>query len=242
MSKELTTTNQTEFIIPTENNEIPVDELDGFTLSFDKVKIPAGGTTAFEVPGDDPENPDIEKELKVIIVDQYASNAFYKNAYDGTENAPDCFSNDGHQGINKDGEIINCDNCPNNRYGSAIDGIGKACKNMRKVYILRSGDTFPMLLTLPATSLAPFGKYLQRIVSKGVRPCDVITKISLKKAESKGGITYAQATFTMEEVLPPEMREKVRKYAAGMKKTTRISRVEDFTESNNSTEDTDLPF
>ncbi len=242
MSKELTTTNQTEFIIPTENNEIPVDELDGFTLSFDKVKIPAGGTTAFEVPGDDPENPDIEKELKVIIVDQYASNAFYKNAYDGTENAPDCFSNDGHQGINKDGEIINCDNCPNNRYGSAIDGIGKACKNMRKVYILRSGDTFPMLLTLPATSLAPFGKYLQRIVSKGLRPCDVITKISLKKAESKGGITYAQATFTMEEVLPPEMREKVRKYAAGMKKTTRISRVEDFTESNNSTEDTDLPF
>lgn len=242
MSKELTTTNQTEFIIPTENNEIPVDELDGFTLSFNKVKIPAGGTTAFEVPGDDPENPDIEKELKVIIVDQYASNAFYKNAYDGTENAPDCFSNDGHQGINKDGEIINCDNCPNNRYGSAIDGIGKACKNMRKVYILRSGDTFPMLLTLPATSLAPFGKYLQRIVSKGLRPCDVITKISLKKAESKGGITYAQATFTMEEVLPPEMREKVRKYAAGMKKTTRISRVEDFTESNNSTEDTDLPF
>ena len=81
MSKELTTTNQTEFIIPTENNEIPVDELDGFTLSFDKVKIPAGGTTAFEVPGDDPENPDVVKELKVIIIDQYPSNAYYKNAY-----------------------------------------------------------------------------------------------------------------------------------------------------------------
>lgn len=242
MSKELTTTNQTEFIIPTENNEIPVDELDGFTLSFDKVKIPAGGTTAFEVPGDDPENPDVVKELKVIIIDQYPSNAYYKNAYDGTENAPDCSSNDGHQGINSDGEIINCDNCPNNRYGSAIDGIGKACKNMRKVYILRSGDTFPMLLTLPATSLAPFGKYLQRIVSKGLRPCDVVTKIALKKAESKGGITYAQATFTMEEVLPAEIREKVRKYVAGMKKTTRIARADDFIESSNTAEDTDLPF
>lgn len=44
MSKELTTTNNqtTDFIIPTENNDIPVDELDGFTLTFDKVKIPAG--------------------------------------------------------------------------------------------------------------------------------------------------------------------------------------------------------
>ena len=113
---------------------------------------------------------------------------------------------------------------------------------MRKVYILRSGDTFPMLLTLPATSLAPFGKYLQRIVSKGLRPCDVVTKIALKKAESKGGITYAQATFTMEEVLPAEIREKVRKYVAGMKKTTRIARADDFIESSNTAEDTDLPF
>jgi hypothetical protein len=242
MSKELTTTNQIDFIIPTENNEIPVDELDGFTLSFDKVKIPAGGTTAFEVPGDDPDNPDIVKELKVIIVDQYPSNAYYKNAYDGTENAPDCSSNDGHQGINSDGEIINCETCPNNKYGSAVDGVGKACKNMRKVYILRSGDTFPMLLTLPATSLNPFGKYLQRIVSKGLRPCDVVTKIALKKAESKGGITYAQATFSMEEILPAEIREKVRKYVTEMKKTTRIARADDFIENNSTTEDTDLPF
>ena len=71
------------------NKEIPIDELDGFQLSFDKIKIPAGGTTAFEVPGDDPENPDIEKELKVIIIDQYPVNAYYKEAYDGTETAPE---------------------------------------------------------------------------------------------------------------------------------------------------------
>jgi len=242
MSKEISTiNNQEQFLIPAENNEIPMEELDGFNLAFDKIKIPAGGTTAFEVPGDDPENPDIEKELRVIIVDQYAANSYYRAAYDGTENAPDCLSNDGHIGITKDGETLSCDSCPNNRYGSAIDGIGKACKNMRKVFILRSGDTFPMLLTLPATSITPFGKYLQRIVSKGLRPCDVITKISLKKAESKGGITYAQATFAMEEVLPLETREKVRKYVAGMKKTTRITKTEDFIEDN-TVGDTDLPF
>jgi len=120
------TNNQDKFIIPTEENEIPMEELDGFNLSFDKIKIPAGGTTAFEVPSDDPDNPDIVKELKVIIVDQYAVNAYYKDAYDGTEVAPDCFSNDGHKGINQYGEICNCDTCPNNRYGSAIDGLGKA--------------------------------------------------------------------------------------------------------------------
>lgn len=242
MSKEIATTNnQKQFLIPTENKEIPIDELDGFNLAFDKIKIPAGGTTAFEIPSDDPENPDIEKELKVIIIDQYPANSYYKAAYDGTENAPDCLSNDGHIGITKDGETFSCDSCPYNRYGSAIDGVGKACKNMRKLFILRSGDTFPMLLTLPATSITPFGKYLQRIVAKGLRPCDVITKIALKKAESKGGITYAQATFVMEEILSPEIREKVRKYATEMRKTTRITKTEDFIEDH-TTEDTDLPF
>lgn len=240
MSKEIATTKQTNFIMGIENKEIPMDELDGFNLSFDKIKIPAGGTTAFEVPSDDPENPDIEKELRVVIIDQYAVNSYYKEAYDGTETAPDCFSSDGHIGINSEGESISCESCPNNRYGSAIDGIGKACKNMRRLYILRSGDTFPMLLTLPATSINPFGKYLQRIVSKGLRPCDVITKIALKKAESKGGITYAQATFVIEEILPPEIKEKVRKYVAEMKNTTRAVKVEEYV--TESTEDTELPF
>ena len=56
MSKEMAlTNNQEKFIIPTEDNEIPIDELDGFNLSFDKIKIPAGGTTAFEIPSDDPD-------------------------------------------------------------------------------------------------------------------------------------------------------------------------------------------
>ena len=86
MSKEITTTNQEKnFIIPIGNSEIPLDELDGFELSFERIKIPAGGTTAFEVPGDDPENPDIEKELRVIIIDQYPVNAYYKEAYDFTQ-------------------------------------------------------------------------------------------------------------------------------------------------------------
>lgn len=248
MSKELTTTNnQTQFIIPAESNEIPIEELDGFNLSYDKIKIPSGGTTAFEVPSEDPENPDIVKELKVIIIDQYPVNAYYQNVYDGNEVAPDCYADDGHLGIDKYGECNECATCQNNKFGSAIDGIGKACKNMRKLFIIRSGDNFPMLLTLPATSITPFGKYLQRIVTKGLRPCDVITKIALKKAESKGGITYAQATFSLEEVLPPEVKEKVRKYAEKMQKNTRAPRIEAYNEENidnkeDSKQEMDLPF
>ena len=35
------------------------EELDGLgSIPFDVVKIPSGGGVAFEVPGDDPDNPD----------------------------------------------------------------------------------------------------------------------------------------------------------------------------------------
>ena len=38
--------------------ELFAEELDGLTPSFERIKIPAGGGLAFEVPGDDPDSPD----------------------------------------------------------------------------------------------------------------------------------------------------------------------------------------
>ena len=198
------------------------------------------GTTAFEVPSDDPENPDVEKELKVIIAHQHAANTYYKNAYDGSEVVPDCFSSDGKTGTRtEDGEIVNCSECPLNTFGSSADGIGKACKNMRRLYILRSGDALPIQLTLPATSLDPFKKYLQRLLTKRLRPCDVITKIALEKAESKGGITYAQATFSLDRVLDEEERKASREFSQEIKELIKPSIK---LPENNTMEETDLPF
>lgn len=207
-----------------------------------KLKYQVGGTTAFEVPSDDPENPDIEKELKVIILYQHAANTYYKNAYDGSDLAPDCFSSDGNTGTRtEDGEITNCKECPLNVFGSAPDGLGKACKNMRKLYILRSGDAFPMQLTLPATSIEPFRKYLQRLVTKKHKACDVVTKIALKKAESKGGITYAQATFALERLLNDDEQKASRAFAQEMKELIKPSIKLPENNKLETTED-DLPF
>ena len=36
------------------------DDMDGLQLSFQRAKIPGGGVLQFEMPGDDPENPDYE--------------------------------------------------------------------------------------------------------------------------------------------------------------------------------------
>jgi len=128
-----------------ENFELPVlsddmgqalaEEMDGLTLSFPRVKIPSGGGLAFEVPGDDPENPDTEKEIVGVIVDHHPVNAYWADKYAGANNPPDCASMDGKIGVDQDGNRQPCNSCQLNEWGTADDGRGKACKNTHRVYI-----------------------------------------------------------------------------------------------------------
>jgi len=62
--------NKFELVPFTEDmKEAIAEELDGIdNLRFDMVKTPTAGGLAFEIPGDDPENPDIAKEIVGIIV------------------------------------------------------------------------------------------------------------------------------------------------------------------------------
>lgn len=197
------------------------EEMDGLTIEFDRVKIPSGGGLAFEVPGDDPDNPDTVKEIVGVIVDHHPINAYWAEKYSGANNPPDCSSMDGKIGETRNGEKRSCNSCPNNDWGSDENG-GKACKNMHRIYILREGDMFPLLLTLPPTSLKNFANYLaKRVLAKGKRSHEVVTRITLKKAVNRTGITYSQASFALAGILAPTEAEKVAKYAAGIKPITR---------------------
>lgn len=54
------------------------EELDGLgSIPFDVVKIPSGGGVAFEVPGDDPDNPDVVKELTGVIIEHHPMNSYW---------------------------------------------------------------------------------------------------------------------------------------------------------------------
>lgn len=202
--------------------QVIAEEMDGLSIEFDRVKIPSGGGLAFEVPGDDPDEPDMEKEIVGVIVDQHAVNAYWAVKYSGQNNPPDCSSMDGKEGVTSDGVKKPCNSCPYNEWGSDEDGRGKACKNMRRIYILPEGEMFPLLLTLPPTSLKNFSNYLaKRIIGKGRRSYNVLTKVSLKKAVSGGGITYSQASFALAGVLSDEDAKRIEEYSRGIKAVTR---------------------
>ncbi len=214
-----------QFLLPALNNDLGAamaEEMDGLTISFDRVKIPSGGGLAFEVPGEDPESPDTQKELVGVIVDHHPANAYWADKYSGQNNAPDCSSMDGKVGTRLDGTRCPCNSCPENEWGSDADGRGKSCKNMHRVYILREGDMFPLLLTLPPTSIKNFSDYVaKRVITKNLRTYGVVTKVTLKKVQNAGGIAYSQAMFAIEKALPTEQTKLVADYAQGMKVLTR---------------------
>ena len=153
------------------------EEMDGLTPTFERIKIPSGGGISFEVPGDDPENPDSVKEFKAVILYHHPINCYYKEEYTGGNNPPDCGSMDGHVGIDAEsGEVKNCAECPFNKFGSGKNGA-KACKQKRRIYLLREGEALPTLLSLPTGSLAAFSRYIMNLLGKGKKSNAVVDAV-----------------------------------------------------------------
>lgn len=217
---------QTQFLLPavTADSEFTAEELaedmEGLQLNFPRVKIPSGGSLQFEIPSDDPENPDYSKTLEGIILFNHPNNAYWPEGseYDDNSN-PLCSSVDGKNGIGTPGG--SCTACAMNVFGSAAEGRGKACKNMRVLYLLRSGEFMPLQVTLPPTSLKPFREFMNQSFSLRRRATyGSLVQIGLKKM-SNGKDDYSVATFRRLSDFSGEELAQIRKYADSFKEQIR---------------------
>jgi hypothetical protein len=154
------------------------------------------------------------KEFTGVILYHHPLFAYYRDKYAGGNEPPDCGSFDGVTGEGDPGGA--CAKCRYNQFGSG-EGGGKACKNRRLIYILREGEVFPVLLSLPTGSLKEFTRYIQRLLSRGKKSLAVVTRFSLKKAVNTGGIAYSQAQFTAERPLTETELAAVSNLAAQVK-------------------------
>ena len=91
-------------------NEALADDCQGLEFSFDRVKLPVGGGTAFEIPSAEGEDSEMAKDITGVIVYNHPAYAYYHDKYTGGNNPPDCGSFDGVNGIGNPGG--NCQNCP----------------------------------------------------------------------------------------------------------------------------------
>ena len=179
-------------------NEAIAEEMDGLDAVFDRIKMPSGDTTVFQIPSEDPDEPELAKEFSAVILYHHPIRAYFKTKYTGGTNPPDCGSLNAVEGVGDPGG--ECERCIHNAFGTG-ENNSKACKERRRLYLLREGELFPVMLSLPTGSLKEFSRYVMRTLSKGRKTNAIVTRISLARAVNKGGIAYAKATFRMERAL-----------------------------------------
>lgn len=217
MTKNELTVNENQGYMNLANLNINGDfleELSGLDNEFERIKIPAGGGVMFESPSSNPDESDMVKDFSAVILYHHPMYVFYSSKFNGSNNPPDCLSIDGITGVGVPGG--KCINCPKNKFGSGENG-SKACKNKHQMYLLREGEMFPVILSLPTSSNREFSRYIKRLLSRGKKSDSVVTKFSLKKAVNKTGISYSQVQFSVARELDTKEIELIKNYSEQVK-------------------------
>jgi hypothetical protein len=197
------------------------ETLGGAGLSMgdlERIRIPGGGATTWEVPT--LEGPESVKELRGIILAHSGPRVYWESALDDKEpGPPECSSDDGKIGIGRFGVGSDqnpsgrCESCPMNAWGSAGGGKkGKACREQRNIVMMLPGQIFPVLLTLPVSSIQPSRKYMLLLAQHGLAPYAVETTVTLE-AQNRGGQRWSTAQFQVGRKLDSEEVAKAREMA-----------------------------
>lgn len=157
------------------------------------------------------------KELECIIAAWQNCRAYWPQEFTGGT-PPTCAAPDGLLGYGEPGG--KCAACPESQWGSEINrkagkeqGRGQACKQMRRLFLMREGKILPVMLTLPPTSIRRCTRYFVDLVSAQLPFWGVVTKLALEHASSATGITYGVVTFDLVRELTAEEAAKIKEYA-----------------------------
>jgi hypothetical protein len=181
-------------------------------FSLDRIQIPAGGGTTWEVPTLEGNQP--TRELKGVIVYYTDQRAFWREKYGsgGGNSPPDCSSSDLIRGHGDPG--VECAECPFSKFGTATkqdgtDGRGQACRQVRVMFVMLPHSILPVVVAIPPGSLSRKQdggtyKYFMRLASQGIPYHGVQTSLTLAKTSSADGTAYSQVNFGMAGRLSPE--------------------------------------
>jgi hypothetical protein len=167
-----------------------------------KIVIPGGGSTVWQMPNPVGGKPANLEEITCVIVAFKDQKAFWKESIDdsGGGTPPDCRSLDMIHGIGDPGGFCNGgtdaqpEPCPFNEFKSANEGEGegKACKDLRFLFILEGKSRIPKLLIVPPTSLKGMRRYFLDLAGQEIPFYGVITSLTLVQDKNKKGIKYSR--------------------------------------------------
>lgn len=210
--------------------------------SVERVRVPSGGARSWEVTDlDSKSGVASTPEIHGIIIYWHATRTFYRAAYSGENNPPDCSSPDGVQGYGDPGVL--CDTCPFSKWGSDIKGgRGQACRLQRVLYVLRPNELIPVAVQLPPTSLQPASVYFQRLMSRGIKHHEVSTRISLESVDKPPTPKYSRAAFAVGDRLTPDQIAVVRQMRDSLIPFLTVRRTETVETSEDDQLEDDQPL
>ena len=218
MTTELAVMNPDQFALTTGNiGKVISDNLQGEQISpadLTRIRVPAGGGTTWEVPTPDGDSESL-KAIEAVIVHIARRRAYWPGSTP-TGEPPACTSADCVTGTGAPGG--DCGECPLNAFGSARKGDGgagrgKACKESKLLFILRSGHQLPEVVVTPPGSL----KIMRQFQFNMDRPYwTYVTRLELTKVQNKDNIAYAQIKPARVGILSQEQVDGIRAYAQQM--------------------------
>jgi hypothetical protein len=148
--------------------------------------------------------------MAVVILDHVMENVYYTSEFDpDNPSSPDCFAFGRDEATMEPHKVAKeagtaqegpCKGCPQNEWGSADKGRGKACRNVRRLGLISAGQLGPTgklklidetdyyakdgelaFFKVPVTSVKGFAGFVKQVASALKRPPHgIVTKLSVQ--------------------------------------------------------------
>jgi len=195
----------------------------GFQIgNLDRITVPPGGGKVFTVNTGDAE--ECVPKLTGIIVLAPEQNALWAKTMEEAPNDPPiCFSGDGIHGTGdpfETGSIEThlCATCPKKAWGTDLKGgKGKACRDLRPIFLLQEGEYLPIIVQTPRMSLKRLSGYFTLLARKGIPYYSVVTEIGLAQEQKSGTPLYSILTFAMKALIPKELRPTIKEFQGALR-------------------------
>jgi hypothetical protein len=206
---------------------------------FKKIKVPSGEIDSWMVTRAGTQRA-LDKIVGVIIAIKARRSYWQSNEPDGS--FPDCFSSDAKTPdrggwYHPEGEMGDqnptglCRNCPMSQRGSdPKSDKGQACREQRLLFVATDGAMFPVVMTVPRTSVRNVIGYAMDLSEDKIPYYGVETEFTLGKAKSSRGQEFNQVKLRMVGELSPAEREAAKIYGTEIKAMIEAA-VADFTDA-----------
>lgn len=166
------------------------------------------------------QQPVAGNKIEVVILDSRIENAFYDGKFDPDNPAPPicyAFGTDAKEMVPHESasqkQAASCAECEHNEFGSADEGKGKACKNIRRLALVAAKPALTIdsvlksemrMVKVPVTSVKGWASYARTVAAlEDGDPCQVVTEISLHPdAKTQFRMSFENVGRVPDDVMP----------------------------------------